>query len=100
MLPLLPVGETVEIEPLREDLRPFDIVVFRAAGKIIVHYVVHANRLKEADPVFVTRGLANGGEDLPIRRSDVLGLVVSHRIPLRTRLLLLAARLLKRVRGF
>ncbi|MFI5360465.1 MAG: S24/S26 family peptidase [Elusimicrobiota bacterium] len=98
MLPLLPIGESIEVAPVVRPLRPFDIVVFLSGERLICHYVVHSNRLQPAGAVVVTRGLSNPFEDLPVERRDVLGRVVSHRIPRRTRFLLIAARLLRRIR--
>jgi hypothetical protein len=92
MLPVIPIGGEVEIAPLRGTPRLFDIVVFWKTDRLICHYVCHVNRLREEDPVLVTRGLASGHEDIPIRRSAVLGRVVSHRIPAKARWSALAAR--------
>jgi hypothetical protein len=98
MLPLLPIGCLIEVAPLRGAAKLFDIVVFLSADRLICHYVVHVNRMKDADPVLITRALAFGIEDMPIRRSAVLGLVVSHRVPARTRIAALLGRFFSALR--
>jgi len=100
MAPLMPVGEIIEVAPLRGDIAPFDILVFMTDERLTCHYVVHANRLKDHDPVIVTRGLASGHEDIPIRRSAVLGRVVSHRVPLAAKLAAVSKGILRRIRSF
>ena len=83
MLPVIQVGEVIDVEPLGPDEVParFDILVFWNERLLICHYLWHVNQLRNPGEArtFITRSLG-GHEDLPFSESQVLGRVVSHRL--------------------
>lgn len=98
MEPCLAPGEVVEIRPCVSEPRRFDIVAYWDGKHLICHAFWHANEPGwGAAPLFVARGLAPGlGEDLPAPRDQLLGVVASHRLRRREKLLLLLRSLLSR----
>jgi hypothetical protein len=89
MEPVLKVGGRYNLEKVSiQDLRRFDIIVFRRGQILIAHYVWHVNRHFDKGHI-ITRSLIPGGEDLPILPSDVFGRVQLIKIPSWTRLRLI-----------
>jgi len=82
MLPLIQIGESIQVEALREEPKTFDIVVFRNHQKIlVVHYLwtITFDFRNPKNKLYITRSLA-GGEDFPIPEAEILGRVTSHRL--------------------
>ncbi|MCC6278511.1 MAG: S24/S26 family peptidase [Oligoflexia bacterium] len=92
MEPLIGTNTNVMVRTTTLELSQFDIIVFWCKSRqiLICHYIWHINRYfkKEDQKILVTRNL-HSGEDLPIPEGHVLGKVVSHKIPLATRLKLI-----------
>jgi hypothetical protein len=83
MSPLIKTGDRATIEPVRiEELRMLDIVVFWSVDKLICHCVWgHSVTLgANGERRINTRGLATSGFDYPVRESEILGRVTSHRL--------------------
>jgi hypothetical protein len=82
MEPDIPTGSLVEVVPVNEAIRKFDIVVFWRNGKLVCHYVGHINRLRSTVSrlTFSTWSIKGDREDLPFDEERVFGKVVSHSI--------------------
>lgn len=83
MEPLLPVGEEVLIRKVSADeLKRYDMIVFKQHGKLICHFVWDRNRFQDPgeEPTWLTRSIQSLNMDLPVKESEILGKVVSHRI--------------------
>lgn len=90
MEPLIRTGSRIEVEKLAEPLKKFDIIVFFSRQKLVCHYLLHVNSILSplGKKTYVTRGLANGYEDFPCDEDLIFGRVVSHKIPVLTRLMI------------
>ena len=57
MQPVIAPGTKIEVVPLREAVRRFDILVFSRGPALICHYLWHINRIpaENGREVFVTR---------------------------------------------
>lgn len=79
MWPLLRVGQSVTISPVPDELRPFDLIVFRYGERLYCHFVWAVWK----DPHEIqTRSLKTClSNDLPIDPSHVLGKVVDRKVP-------------------
>jgi len=84
MLPALWPGDTLIIDGRAPRPSPGDIVIFTRYGRLFAHRVVRANGWE-----LITRGDALPDRDPPLRKSEVLGVVVGirrdgvRRVPLR-----------------
>ncbi|MBY0517938.1 MAG: S24/S26 family peptidase [Bacteriovoracaceae bacterium] len=83
MVPVLQVGETVVVD-VDSTIDIHDIIVFWQDGKLVCHTVWRKNRIirDEGEEVWVTRGIASNMMDLSIKKSEILGKVISHKLPL------------------
>lgn len=89
MEPLIKVGDTITVNVGNRELERFDVVVFWDEGKLVCHYVWTMNRIVPID-LLQTRSLKyHKGKDVPIGPSDYLGKVVSHRLRVREKFLIL-----------
>ncbi|HVK62331.1 MAG TPA: hypothetical protein VM432_12305 [Bdellovibrionales bacterium] len=83
MSPVLKTGDTATIEPVAiDDLVMRDIIVFWSDDKLICHVVWAHSTMRSAsgERMIVTRGLASLHFDYPVRESEIIGRVKSHRI--------------------
>ena len=89
MAPVIPVGAIIEVAQLdQRPVAPFDILVFWNGSELICHYVRQLNRLAPSGSVYVTSAL--GGVDLlPLPAEQILGRVVSHKLSLWRRVIIL-----------
>ena len=92
MVPLIQPGEYIRIEPLSDPLVPFDVIVFWASQKLVCHFIWSINTLTGIDDkrTYNTRGLQTDSFDLPVPEENILGIVVSHKIPMGLRFRVLA----------
>lgn len=83
MVPLISVGEVIQVAPLNKTPKRFDIIVFWNKKILVCHYIWHCNSLEvqSGKQTFVTRGLVNPHEDIPCDEERILGRVISHKIP-------------------
>ena len=81
MSPLISIGDLLEIEEINEqtNLRKFDILVFKLDNKLICHYFWHENKVISSGEI-ITKSLKNHEEDLPFKRSDIIGRVTNFKI--------------------
>jgi signal peptidase I len=88
MEPLIMTGENIVVEPINGDLKKFDIIVFYFGEKLVCHYLLHCNEIPsmKMQKTYVTRGLANGYEDLPCENDELFGRVISHKMSYWTRM--------------
>lgn len=81
MIPLLKVGEEIiwdKIENPAQQLRRFDLILFRRGTLLFCHYLWKINARRD---LYITKPLKNiAVEDLPLKSSDILGRLVSHRL--------------------
>lgn len=93
MEPVIKVNQNVIVSKLNRPIKRFDIIVFKGERELICHYVRHVNRhLTDGDNNLIqTRGLGNKLNDVPIHQNEVLGIVISHRLNLWRKLLLMWA---------
>lgn len=78
MLPTLPMGSVVVVEPVPASaVRPGDIVTFDLTDRTVTHRVV-AVEASEAGPLFTTKGDANAEADVQKIRASTIGLVRSY----------------------
>lgn len=83
MAPIMPTGTVALIEPVSyDDIQPLDFIVFHSDGILICHATWDKGFFKAAngDRTIITRGLESPFFDLPMRESNILGRVTSHRI--------------------
>lgn len=78
MIPVINVGETIEVEVGNLDLKRFDIVVFFSKDRLICHYVWRMNRIVK--PILIQTRSLSGGLDLPIALEDYLGKVTNFQL--------------------
>lgn len=83
MEPVIMTGEPIEVTMVKEPLAPFDIIVFWNTEVFIGHMVWHVNTIPSHDGqrVIVTRPLKRGADDFPITENQILGKIISHRVP-------------------
>src|SRR6185436_11145465 len=75
MLPAIPPGSLLQIEPIAvEALRPGDVVLTHAWGRMVAHRVQRV-RTGSDQPTFILRGDNLAQCDLPVPGSAILGLV-------------------------
>jgi signal peptidase I len=100
MVPVIAIGDLIEVERLPPGgvraLKTFDIVLIEQKERLVCHYLAWVNETEDKDGsiLCVTRGINSRTEDLPVPDSSLLGKIVSHRIPLKTKLGI-AARLMR-----
>lgn len=78
MVPVIKIGEKIVVDVLSENIKRFDIIVFRAQGKLICHYVWNYNRF--ITPRLIQTRSMYGSYDHPIHPDEYFGKVVSHRL--------------------
>jgi signal peptidase I len=92
MEPIIKTGERVMVDVGNQDLKRFDIIVFYQKDKLICHYLWSINqRLK---PKLLQTRSMYGHKDFPIKEEQYLGKVISHKINLWRKLLILMQNLL------
>ncbi len=79
MEPIIKVNEKIDVEPLQEDLRPFDIIVFFFQDKLICHWVVKPRSEFDTNRI-ITASFNPIGLDFPVSREQILGKVISHQM--------------------
>jgi len=99
MEPIIKTSDLVTVEPLIEEPKHFDILVFWEKNKFICHYLYHLNRKSSSssESIYITRSLRNSAEDLPLPRSHVLGVVVSHQLSFVRKAKIILIRLKERI---
>lgn len=83
MEPILKVGNEYRVEPIQYDnIKRFDILVFRKDDVLIAHCVTHVNTIPDfsGNRTVVTCGINNKWEDYPVLEKDILGLI-DYKIP-------------------
>lgn len=82
MLPLIPVGSSIDIRPIIDELKPFDIVVFWDGDKLISHYIWKKSAFKtQGKDVWLTRSLQNPeNNDLPVEEDRILGIIINFNL--------------------
>jgi hypothetical protein len=90
MVPLIPVGTKIVVDPLATPVR-WDVVVYWDGTRLICHVLWHINRLVSANGATtnVTAPLLGHGVDLVVTAENMLGVVVGRRLtwPWRLRML-------------
>lgn len=89
MEPVIKTGEPIEVIPIREPLKTFDIIVFHQKDQLICHMVVKDQNLlfENRDSSVLTSAYRFQAYDLPVRMTRVLGRVTSHRVSLWRRII-------------
>ncbi len=82
MAPLIPVGSFVVVDA-GASLKKGDIIVFWQDSKLVCHILWHENRLllDHGEKLYATRSLKSAHFDITIRQSQILGGVLSHKLP-------------------
>jgi signal peptidase I len=80
MEPLIKVGDIINIEKISADeLKKFDVIVFRNCNKLMCHYFWSWNPMNESQ--FITRSLLNPTEnDPPTDIDNLVGKVLDYEI--------------------
>ncbi len=93
MEPVIKVNDKVVIKKIDQPLKRFDIIVYKSERELVCHLVKHINQFmtEGENNLIQTRGLNSHHDDIPVHLDDVLGLVVSHKINVWRKLLLLWA---------
>lgn len=87
MVPVIQIGDIVEIVPIQiDELKRFDIIVFIQNKKLICHFVWMRSQINL--DYIITKSMMNG-EDLPIHKDEILGLCHNFKIPFWRKLKLL-----------
>ncbi len=81
MTPLIPVGAEVCIRKLKEheELRRFDIILFKQGNRLVCHYYWHENKVFDKGLVN-TRCIKNKKEDHPFPKNQIIGVVTNFQI--------------------
>lgn len=80
MEPLIQIGAELILERVRsEDIRKFDILVFKETPVYMCHYVWHVNKVYNKGDI-ITRSLKEGRLDDAFSFDKVLGRVVNYKI--------------------
>ena len=80
MEPLIQIGAELILERVKiEDIRKFDILVFKETPVYMCHYVWHVNKTFGKGDI-ITRDLKNGHFDDAFGFDKVLGRVVNYKI--------------------
>lgn len=80
MEPLIQIGAELVLERVRpEDIRKFDILVFKENPVYMCHYVWHVNKVYNKGDI-ITRSLKEGLFDDAFSFDKVLGRVVNYKI--------------------
>lgn len=95
MEPVILVGDSIEVKPIKDDLKRFDIIVYWNENRkiLICHYFWSKNQesyLNDQEPRIITRPLKSKREDFPIMQSRILGKVVNKKIPFSLKLRIIA----------
>ncbi len=81
MSPVLKVGDEIlwdKIADASQDLKRFDLIVFRQGTQLFCHYLWFKNPKRD---LYITKPLKNMvREDLPLSSAAILGRVTSHRL--------------------
>lgn len=96
MLPVLEVGDIIEIEPVRKirKLRRFDLLVFFDGNQLMCHFLWKKSKV-DNNQTIITRSLKRCLiNDPSVYDSFILGKVISHHLPWRYRLIVLVRNLL------
>lgn len=77
-------GETVLVRPINENLKPFDILIFHQHDKLICHMYIKESALGTNSGLaeYLTRPYSGNLFDYPVAKSNVLGIVCSHKVSL------------------
>lgn len=85
MEPLIQIGAELILEGVKlEDIRKFDILVFKETPAYMCHYVWHVNKTFNKGDI-ITRSLKEGHFDDAFSMDKVLGRVVNYKIGLFTK---------------
>jgi len=82
MMPVVWPGDVLTVRRCdMEELQPGDIVLYQREGKLVAHRITRIN-----GDLLITRGDSVRHDDSPVRKSDVVGQIVSlrrwgHRVP-------------------
>lgn len=80
MEPLIQIGADLELEHVElEDLKRFDILVFKETPVYMCHYVWHVNKTFNKGDI-ITRSLKEGHCDDAFSFDKVLGRVINYKI--------------------
>lgn len=81
MSPLIPIGAEIEIRKLvdGEQLKKFDIILFKQDMRLVCHYFWHENKIFDKGMIN-TRCIKNLDEDHPFARTQVIGVVTNFKI--------------------
>lgn len=77
MEPVIKTGEEVVVEPIREPLKLFDIIVFFQNNDLLCHMYIKPSRLNDG---FLTSSYKYKSYDFPVKKENVLGVIGSHRV--------------------
>lgn len=94
MIPVIKIGESIVVEVLSENLKRFDIIVFRQNNKLVCHYVWNINRI--VTPRLIQTRNLQGGYDYPISPEDYFGKVISHHLSSWRKFLILLSTFMKK----
>lgn len=81
MSPLIPIGAEIEIRKLEdsEELKKFDIILFKQDARLVCHYFWHENDIFDKG-LINTRCINSLDEDHPFARNQIIGIVTNFKI--------------------
>lgn len=98
MEPVLRVGERIQIEPIGDlsMMKRFDIIVVHIEDRLLCHFVWHINRVG-LKATASTRSLKDFlHNDIPTELENILGKVTGKRIPIYTRVKIIAQNFIRK----
>jgi hypothetical protein len=90
MHPVIKVGDQVVVQPLTEDLKVFDLLVFFQENDLVCHIFIKKSQLSDT---FLTASYKYKKYDYPVKKENILGYVSSHRLSFANKALMLLKKL-------